>query len=139
MNSNQILSCATAIQRQLLLVCTGVCVYDTNLFGWPLPLNREGFMEIQVARQPVTGIELITCTGAPKPVTLGIHARPCAFDHLQKSVPTVCNLDNSSPGDVACWMSASSPAATAARRGHTPTWWSSFVKPAAHTYLTLPR
>ena len=46
-----------------------VCVYETNLVGWPLTLSSEKFVEVQVAPKPVTGIELITCKRAPKPVT----------------------------------------------------------------------
>ena len=52
-----------------MYVCVCVCVYETNLFGWPLTLSNEEFVEIQVAPKPVTGIELITCQGGPKPVT----------------------------------------------------------------------
>ena len=88
-------------------------------------------MEVQVARRPVTGIELITCTGAPTPVTLGIHARPCAFDHLRTSVSTVCNLDNSSQGDLAFWNVRLIASCNRSPKGHTPTLWSSFVKQAA--------
>ena len=50
-------------------MCMCVCVYENNLFGWPLTLSSEEFVEVQVAPKPVTGMELITCKGGPKPVT----------------------------------------------------------------------
>ena len=42
---------------------------ENNLFGWPLTLSSEEFVEVLVAPKPVSGMELITCTGGPKPVT----------------------------------------------------------------------
>ena len=63
---------------------------------------------------------------------IGIHARLCAFDHCWTSVSSVRNLDNALQYDMAFWMPASLPAATAFRRGHSSTLWSSLVKQAAH-------
>ena len=45
-------------------VCICVCcVYVNNLFDWPLTLNSDEFVDIQVAPKPVSGMELITCQG----------------------------------------------------------------------------